>query len=243
MAEYTSKYGQYDLQVYANCDILFNYRLVDAISSARKLFPEFLLIGERLDLEPGVSVDVDTEGWFDSLPELLRTGGLRNRCGSHAMDYFGFIRNMWKELPPVFMGRALCDQALLHYCFCNAIPVVDGSRFIAAIHQYHDYSHIGRGKEEVYWGRDRSIMAKAHGLRHSLPVVSDGQWYVDARGTIRVSHRAAPLRRLELELRYKYKLARFSLLLRVMQYWRGRKGVAPPQLSYNDVMGVLQDVV
>lgn len=107
MASYVRRHGRFDLQVYVNCDILLNVTLIKAMVTAHQQFGEFLLVGERLDLKQGARVDVREAGWEESLPPLTKEGQLSSH-GPTGADYFGFVRGMWNNLPPVFMGDVLC---------------------------------------------------------------------------------------------------------------------------------------
>lgn len=234
MVDYASRNARHEVHVYVNCDILLTHSVVEGCLLARDAFSRFLLVGERLDLQPNVAVNVDNSTWYHHMLELSSSGALTSR-GPCAVDYFAFPRGLWTNLLPVYMGRARCDQALLHHCFRNAIPVIDGSRYIAAIHQYHDYSHVSGGKSEVYLGQDYALMSELHGLRYSLLTIADAQWYLSAAGEVQVSRRASLLRRLELSLRYKYQLPRISLLARALQYWHGKQGVQPVPLGKNEI--------
>ena len=134
--------------------------------------------------------------------------------------------------------RALCDQTLLHYCLTRGIPLIDNSESVIAVHQYHDYGHVKDGKAEVYYGKDRQNMSKVHGLRYSLPIITDAQWAYKG-GVLCNSGRARTLRRLELKLRYSYRSTKLSFLVRGMQYWRGKASVRARRLSEGEITTLL----
>lgn len=234
MAEHARQYGRYDQQVYINADILLNVSLLKAMEAARHRFDQFLLVGERIDLAQGSIVDASQSDWTDSLTTLVKLGQLTAH-GPTGADYFGFIRGMWKDLPPVFMGRAMCDQALLHYCLNQRIPIIDCTMFIVAVHQFHGYQHARGGVREVFDGKDRALMAQAHGMSHSLPTVVDADRQFTGDGSI-VPGRRHILRRIELTLRYHYGLRRVSLALRALQYLGGRRVMQPKKTTVNDIL-------
>lgn len=227
MAAHAERYGRHDLIVYANCDILLNTTMLRAMRVARQRFETFLLVGERLDLAEGVAVDVRQPNWTDHLSALVSEGKLTAH-GPTGADYFGFVRGMWADLPPVFMGRAMCDQALLHYCLRKRIPLIDGTLAVVNVHQYHGYRHVAGGREQVFRGNDREDMAKAHGLRHSLPTVADADWRFLKEGSLTPDcMRHNLLRRTELIARYKLGLNILPIALRGLQYWRGKSNIMP----------------
>lgn len=234
MQRYVSKHGRYDLQVYVNCDILLNATLLKAMLACYNNFGTFLLVGERLDLVQGMTIDVRRSDWMDSLVSMAQKGNL-NSHGPTGVDYFGFVRGMWNDLPPVYMGRALCDQALLDYCLKRQIQIIDSSLTVTAVHQYHDYSHVNGGKQEVFSGDDWILMARKHQLHRSLPTITDADWRFGENGEI-IQGRRRRLRHWELVLRYRYQLNSTATVLRMLQYLKGRKNLQPQRIPINDVL-------
>lgn len=222
MVAYADQHGKYDQIVYANCDILLNATMLRAMQLAQQRFGRFLLVGERLDLAEGSIMDVRQPNWTDSLVGLVAEGKLTAH-GPTGADYFGFVRDMWAGLPPVFMGRAMCDQALLHYCLRHRSPVIDGTLAVVNVHQYHGYQHVAGGKQQVFAGEDRVTMAQAHGLRRSLPTVADADWRFIEDGVLVPDRQRRPfLRRTELAMRYGLSLELVAKTIRALQYWRGK---------------------
>jgi hypothetical protein len=241
MASRVGVQGRHDMQLYVNCDILLNDTVLTAIEAVRRRFANFLMVGERLDLKKGARLDVRDAGWAEGLPYLMESGALTAH-GPTGADYFGFARNMWKGLPPVFMGRAMCDQALLHYALRRHIPVIDATLAIAAVHQSHDYDHLPGGREEVRRGGDQALMSKAHGLRFSLPTVNDADWRFGHDGHLGPNRRPRRLlRRLELALRYRFKVELAAMFLRLLQHVAGKKAVAPLALPAGEIVGAWKE--
>lgn len=236
MAGYASKYGQYDLQLYVNCDILLNASIVKSMQSVQPIFDRFLIVGERLDLTGGTVIDVRQNNWMADLWSLAENKKLIPH-GPTGADYFGFRRGMWADLPPVFMGRAMCDNALIHYSLQKKIPVIDASLAVTIIHQHHGYDHVKGGRQEVFNGGDMSNMASLHGLRHSLPTIADSNWRFTKTGEIEHDrYRRRFLRRLELLTRYNLKLEWAALGIRSLQYLFGKKGITHRCLSLEDLL-------
>lgn len=224
MAAYAEEVGRHAFIVYANCDILLNETIMHAMSATRQRFGRFLLVGERLDLAQGVTVDVRQPYWAKTLSELVAEGRLTVH-GPTGADYFGFVRGMWVDLPPVFMGRAMCDQALIHSCLKRRIPIIDSTLAVVNVHQYHGYQHVQGGQTTVFAGEDRTAMARTHGLKHSLPTITDADYEFTPASTIRAK-RQHLLRRAELVARYRCRMDGLALFLRSLQYLGGKHFVS-----------------
>jgi len=231
MEKYVSRHGRHDLQLYVNCDILLNATMAIAMKACLHRFGKFMMVGERLDLVRGVSVDVRNPGWLDSLTPIVRDGQLVSH-GPTGVDYFGFPRGLWADLPLVYMGRSLCDQALLHYCLKKHLPLIDASQSVVAVHQFHDYSHVQGGRQEVFQGEDRVRMEREHQLHHSLPTITDAGWKIGEDGRISRG-RQRLFRRWELTLRYQYRLNNVAYFFRALQYLRGKQNLQPDPIPTN----------
>lgn len=225
MTKYASQNGIFDLQVYVNCDILLNKSIMEAMQSAVQHFSQFLCVGERVDLIEAAIVDVQQYDWGSKLKSLTDLGKLTAH-GPTGLDYFGFIRGTWKDVPPVFMGRAMCDHALLHFCLKKHIPIIDATNAVVAVHQFHDYHHVRGGIQEVFSGEDRVFMMKRHGLNHSLPTLADSGWMFIEKNSI-VPRKQHILRNIEMAFRYRYGLPRISLGFRFLQYLIAKQVVIP----------------
>jgi hypothetical protein len=222
MAEYAAKHGRFDLQIYVNADMLFDGSLVLTLKAAAAHFPRFLLVGERLDLAEGALIDASRPGWPSQLQALAKEGKATLH-GPTGVDYFGYRRGAWSGMPLVLMGRAMCDQALLHFCFQNHIPVIDGTMAVVAVHQFHGYQHVQGGEREVFRGEDTVGMAKAHGLRRSLPTIADADWSLMPDGIpVDTQRRGRRLRNCELRIRYHWKMPYLALAVRALQYVGGK---------------------
>jgi hypothetical protein len=151
IAAHAAEHAQHDLQVYLNCDILLTPHILKAIK--RVQLSNFLMIGQRIDLTDGVAIDVDSPDLVNQLKELGNDGRI-NLHPHNGADYFAFRRGMWKELPPVIIGRGGYDNALIAFCLQRRIPIVDATLAILAIHQFHDYGHLDGGATEVFRGED-----------------------------------------------------------------------------------------
>lgn len=215
IAGHAAEHGKHDLQVYLNCDIL----LSGILPAMRRIgFPQFLLIGQRIDLGEGLFVDVAQEGWMRQLTQWAAAGKAKLH-GPTGIDYFGFRRGMWQGLPTVVIGRGGYDGALLAHCIRNRIRIVDATFAVTALHQFHDYEHIRGGLTAVIRGSDaRHNISQAGGPRSST-LVSDAGYTLKNSLAAPLPRRGDPLRRLELKLRYELGWPNTALALRLI--WRG----------------------
>ena len=213
IAKHASVYGKYDVQVYLNCDILIS-RLFEV--SLEIEYPKFLCIGQRIDLNEGCIVNSAPNTYKSILNDLFNSNliALHETTG---IDYFMFKRNMWENIKPIAIGRGGYDNALLNFCKKNEIPIIDCTLSMLAIHQFHDYNHVTGNKNTVFYGVEAKKNLEIAG-RYSLLTVSDADYILKDSKLIKNSCRGDFIRKLELDMRYKYKQNKFSLLIRTV--WR-----------------------
>jgi hypothetical protein len=215
IVQHAAEHGKYDLQVYLNCDILLT-----GIQPALKQieFDQFLLIGQRIDLGEDVFVDLAQDDWTERLNDLAGAGKIKLHYPT-GIDYFGFRRGMWKDLPTIIIGRCGYDNALIAYCMRNRIPIVDGTFSVTALHQFHDYGHVAGGQKTVARGSDAMHNIHQAGGPHGATMVSDAGYTVDNSQITYRPCRGDRLRHLELKVRYEMNRPNTALALRLI--WRG----------------------
>lgn len=217
IANHAARHGKYDLQIYVNCDILFTKEIMFATKNIP--FKNFLIIGRRIDLASGTSVDPTNEDWLIEIEELAEKHQVSfSKPG--AIDYFIFRRNLWKKLPSISIGRGGYDGVLVAYCLRKKIPVCDATLCIPVIHQYHDYEHLKQGRDEVLKGveaqRNREACFGSGEWKQS-----DATWIMKKDGLEKKKFWEDPLRRIEVYTRLFLKcnfLARALLFLRYKVY-------------------------
>lgn len=167
------------LCAWINADILFEDFPKDLSAILSECFPDgFLVIGRRMD----------------DLPD-----GRRVMHKPSGMDYFLFKSGMFRELPKTVMGRSYCDSALVAYCLRRNILVIDATAVIKAVHQWHDYSHVSGGRDEVFKGEEAMGNLSANRLRDFAPHIADATHRMIVRQglLLLVKNRRSILRRLE----------------------------------------------
>ncbi|NPV76155.1 MAG: hypothetical protein HPY59_07240 [Anaerolineae bacterium] len=126
-----------------NADILLLPDFVRVARLAAGRFSEFLVVGQRWDLDVREPLDFSA-GWQDRLrADLKKRGRLHPRGGS---DYFIFPRHGYTGMPPLVIGRAGWDNWMIYEARRNGWAVVDASRSVTIVHQNHDYSHLAGGQ-------------------------------------------------------------------------------------------------
>ena len=224
IAEHASRNAKYDLQVYLNCDIL----LAPGVSELLGQFElaKFLVVGQRINLAKGVTFDPSESDWMARIRQLADA----NKAELYAVsgvDYFAFPRGMWAGLAPVTIGRGGYDGALVAYCLWNAIPVIDATFELFAVHQYHGYGHIVGGAAAAHQGKEAQLNYALHGTKRSTPTIADADMVLLDGKILREKCRGDKLREIELLLRYRYKLKAISLFVRAL--WRVLQVVGSPR--------------
>ncbi len=208
---HAAEYGKYDLQVYLNCDILLT-GIMDALNQIK--FSNYLLVGQRIDLAEGMFIDFEQIDWLEKLRRLADDDKAK-LFSPFGIDYFAFRRGLWKNLPPIVIGRAGYDNALLAYCLLHKIPIIDATFSVVALHQFHDYVHIDGGKKEVWHGID-ALNNIHHAGRHSLASISDSSYVLSGSNIQFCPCRGDWLRRFELTVRYRLGLKNLSFGVRLL---------------------------
>jgi len=143
--------ASFPLLMYANADILFTGRLAQAAKSLSVWSTPFLLVGRRWDTDLRERMDFSTPDWEQWLVEKAKTSGKPGI--KSALDYFMFPKGAWGEkggyieIPPLAIGRSAWDDWLVFWARARRMDVVNGSGFILAVHQNHDYSHLPEGQK------------------------------------------------------------------------------------------------
>ena len=98
------------------------------------------LVGRRTDLDLPYPLDL-SDGWAEVLAARVRHEG--ERKPANWIDYFMFTRGLFAELPPFAIGRPGYDPWLIWRAADLGADVIDATDYVLAVHQRHDYSHVG----------------------------------------------------------------------------------------------------
>jgi len=143
-----------------NTDILLLPDFLQAARSAHAHYPQFMLAGQRWDLDVTKLLDFGP-GWAEALmADVARRGKLHTPTGS---DYFTFSREFLAEIPDFTIGRAGWDNWMIYHAVKNPWPVLDASHEINIVHQNHDYSHLPGGQMHYKLPESKKNVALAGG--------------------------------------------------------------------------------
>lgn len=126
-----------------NADIVLRPDLVSSAQKALQQAPQFLMVGQRWDLDVRDSLEFEP-GWPERLDELARQKGKLHRASGS--DYFVFPRNCFDDMPPFAIGRAGWDNWMIYAGRKHGWPVIDATADVMIVHQNHDYSHLPGGQ-------------------------------------------------------------------------------------------------
>ncbi len=134
-----SRESRHPFLCYVNADILLFEDLIDAVQYISSRFNDFLILGQRWDLDLEWELTFD-EGWQRRLMEEVQSRGRTHPpMGS---DYFIFRKELFQDIPAFALGRAGWDNWMIYAGRRAGVPVVDASERITVIHQNHDYQHL-----------------------------------------------------------------------------------------------------
>jgi hypothetical protein len=126
-----------------NADMILMPDFVEAAGKVKGQRSEFVLLGQRWDLDVTQHLDFTT-GWESRLRNTVHATGILHRpAGS---DFFLFPNSCYTNLPPFAIGRAGWDNWMIYKARREGWAVIDCTPSIMIVHQNHDYSHLPDGK-------------------------------------------------------------------------------------------------
>lgn len=134
---------------YTNADIVFVSDLLQVLRALDALgLQEFLIVGQRTDLDVSESLDLTSpRGELSLLARAAQQGRLAPVV---CKDYFIYPSALFAEIPDFAVGRGNWDNWMVANAARCGIPVIDATEVITAIHQNHDYTHVAGGKQSAY---------------------------------------------------------------------------------------------
>ncbi len=158
--------AKHDLLCYVNSDILLLPCFSEAVTRVLAWSPQFLMVGQRRDVPVTLSIDFQQHDWVKKLREFAMSTGKQQL--PRAVDYFVFPRNLYRDVPPLAIGRGYWDHWLVWKARSLRVPVVDAGTDVLAIHQNHDHSHNPKG----FIGLTTGIEGKRN------RALAGGQWHL-----------------------------------------------------------------
>ncbi|MCU1353786.1 MAG: hypothetical protein JWM05_2995 [Acidimicrobiales bacterium] len=133
---------------WANADIIFTPTIMRAAAVVRGHDRAAYLVGRRTDIEQPTPLELDG-GWDRTLAARAAVEGEIKPV--NWIDYFMFTRGLFTELPPFAIGRPGYDPWLIWKAAELGADVIDATQHVLAVHQRHDYSHVG-GRSVAFAG-------------------------------------------------------------------------------------------
>jgi hypothetical protein len=147
------KLARYEIICYINTDIIilpdFSKSLINLLSVQKSAF---LLTGNRWNLDVNTDIEFN-DSWEKRLKNEVNAKGKLNRPG---IDYFIFKKSLYNTIPPFAIGRFSWDLWLAFEAHSLDCKVIDTTESMMAIHQNHDYPHLGLTK--TYSKRNRVFL-------------------------------------------------------------------------------------
>lgn len=154
---------------YVNADILLFPDVIDTLEIVRKSCDQFLLVGQRWDMNIKELLPVGP-GWYSPfLEQVKKDAKLHEPAGS---DYFIFPRHLFTDIPPFAVGRAGWDNWMIYHGRREHHAVIDATGSITAVHQNHDFKHLPGGK--IHRNQPESLEnLELAGGRHTMFTLAD----------------------------------------------------------------------
>jgi hypothetical protein len=166
------------LLAYVNADILLLPDFLAAARQAARLAEQFLLVGQRWDLDVLQALDF-SDGWQERLGQQVQSAGkLHPRGGS---DYFIYPRACFEQVPDFAVGRAGWDNWMIYEARRRGWPCADATPSIRVIHQSHDYSHLPGGQPHYRLPETFENVRLAGGRRTIFTLQDADRQLVDGR--------------------------------------------------------------
>lgn len=134
-----------DILCYVNSDIILMQDFADALEVVSERFDQFLMIGQRWDIDINYPIDFDGTWELDLLVDIESRGKLHQPGGS---DYFAFSKGLFTEFPPFAVGRVRWDNWVISNRVTRGIPVIDVSLVTTVVHQDVRTIHQAETDEE-----------------------------------------------------------------------------------------------
>lgn len=178
--ERAQRLARHEIVSYCNADIILTADFALALKQVAGWRKEFLMVGRRWDVNITELLDFRQPDWQPQLKRLALETGMRRT--SEWIDYFAFPRGLYRDLPPLAIGRRWWDNWLIWKLRAAGVPVVDASPAVVAIHQNHDYAHHPQGKTGVLFAEEPRRNFELCGGWSHLYTMEDATHVLDAHG-------------------------------------------------------------
>jgi hypothetical protein len=175
---------------YVNADIILRSSFQRAVSTLSRLRRDFMMIGQRWDIEQTEPIDFTDPTWEERLH--AQYGPARVLSDASALDYFLFPREMKLSMPAFAVGRPAWDNWLvMHISGRRDVRLVDATRMVDIYHQAHGYQHVKQGSGHSWEGpeaeRNRAVARQFSDVGHFYPhlyTVRSAGWLLTRHGVL-----------------------------------------------------------
>ena len=155
-----------------NTDIILFSDLLEALENAARPLKNFLLIGQRWDMDVTEHLPSGAENFDRFKSEVLSKGKLHPPMGS---DYFLFPRDCYRAIPDLAIGRAGWDNWFIFKSRFEDWPVIDATHDVVIVHQNHDYRHLPGGQPHYRLPETKQNVERGGG-EHTIFTIADAQF-------------------------------------------------------------------
>jgi hypothetical protein len=172
------KYSNSPVLCYANADMILMSDLVRAARQVSEQARDFLLVGQRWDLDQTEPLDFSGD-WESRLRlDVAKRGKFYSPWG---IDYFVFPRHLYTDVPDFTIGRPAWDNWMVYHACTTFGMAIDASRDVLVVHQNHDYSHLPGNKPPYGSDVAKSNLAKAGGRKRVYNILDTNRELVGGR--------------------------------------------------------------
>jgi hypothetical protein len=130
---------------YINADVILLDDFKKIIEVVSQIDREFLVVGQRWDLDIAGPIDFSSPTWAEDLRILAKIAGQLHP--PEAIDYFVFSKGFFIDVPPFAIGRFYWDWWLISHARKRRALVIDATPSVTVVHQNHSYFHLPGGAQ------------------------------------------------------------------------------------------------
>ena len=172
------KFSDSPMLCFVNADMILMPDLVRAARRVSEQARNFLLVGQRWNLE--LTHPFDFSGDWES--RLCKEVRLRGEFYSPwGIDYFLFPRHLYTEVPDFTIGRPAWDNWMVYHARTSFGMAIDASRDVVVVHQNHDYSHLPGNRPPYGSEVAKNNLVKAGGRKHVYNILDTNRELVRGR--------------------------------------------------------------
>lgn len=172
--------ARHAIVAYVNCDMMLMNDFLRAVEQVSAWRDRFLMVGRRWEIDIPEPWEFRASNWETRLRSNVLARGKRR--SQHAVDYFVFPKGMYRDIPPLVIGRFWWDHWLIWRARSTPVPVVDATAEVMAIHQNHDYAYHPQGLQGVWYGREAMANRQVAGNGRHLATLDEATHLLTNRG-------------------------------------------------------------